>query len=102
MAGRSEVVPVTKIIPSQQLFSATESQLPGLYKNCLMNTSNMPTTLRAAVRIFPETKVISEDCQDLTIAVEVEGVLHNRRMRPDATIDVILLLDTRSVFLEDD
>jgi hypothetical protein len=56
-------------------------------------TSAMPTTLRAAVRIFPQTKILTQDTQDISVAVDVEGVIYNRKTLPDATIDVIFVVD---------
>lgn len=55
--------------------------------------SIIPTTLRAAVRVFPETKILTEDFQEFSVAVDVEGVLHNRRLLPDTTIDVVFVVD---------
>ena len=53
----------------------------------------LPTTLRAAVRLFPEVKVLTEEVQEITIAVDIEGVLHNRRPLADDAIDMIFLVD---------
>jgi hypothetical protein len=53
----------------------------------------MPTTLRVAVRVFPEVKILTEDVQELNVAVDIEGVLHNRKPLPDTTIDVIFVVD---------
>ncbi|KAH8730817.1 hypothetical protein GQ44DRAFT_420547 [Phaeosphaeriaceae sp. PMI808] len=55
--------------------------------------STIPTTLRAAIRIFPQVKYLSEDLQEFNAAVEVEGVLHNRDMPPNITLDVIFVVD---------
>jgi hypothetical protein len=55
--------------------------------------SVMPTTMRAAVRVFPEVKILIEDIQEISIAVDIEGVLHNRKPLPDITIDVIFVVD---------
>ena len=57
-------------------------------------SSSLPTTLKAVVRVLPETKVLkSEDQQDFWIAVEVEGVLHNRRALHDPSLDIVILID---------
>jgi transposase-like protein len=53
----------------------------------------MPTTIRAAVRIFPETKLLTNDYQEIKVAIEVEGVLHNREALPDTTVDIIFVVD---------
>ncbi|KAF1831534.1 hypothetical protein BDW02DRAFT_505028 [Decorospora gaudefroyi] len=55
--------------------------------------SEMPTTLRVAVKLYPEVKILTEDVQEFSIAVDVQGVLHNRKPLPDSTIDVIFLVD---------
>jgi hypothetical protein len=51
------------------------------------------TTLRAAVRIIPEAKSLTEERQDLTVAVELEGVLHNCSPLPKTSLDVIFVVD---------
>jgi hypothetical protein len=57
-------------------------------------SSDLPTTLKAVVRVLPETKVLkSENHQDFWIAVEVEGVLHNRRALHDPSLDIVILID---------
>lgn len=53
----------------------------------------IPTTLRAAIRIFPQVKLLTRDYEDFDVAVEVEGVLYNRTWLPDTTIDVIFVVD---------
>jgi hypothetical protein len=53
----------------------------------------LPTTLRAAIRIFPEVKVLTADIQDFSVAIEIEGVLSNRNALLDGTVDVIFLVD---------
>ncbi|KAF2036586.1 hypothetical protein EK21DRAFT_51494 [Setomelanomma holmii] len=53
----------------------------------------LPSTLRAAIRIFPEAKRLSDDLQNISIAVEVEGVLHNRQALKNTTVDVIFVVD---------
>lgn len=61
--------------------------------HALTKISMIPTTLRAAVRVIPETKILTEDVQEFSIAVDVEGVLHNRQPLPDTTIDVVFVVD---------
>ena len=57
-------------------------------------SSDLPTTLKAVVRILSETKVLkSEDHQDFLVAIEVEGVLHNRRDSHDSSLDIVILID---------
>jgi hypothetical protein len=58
-----------------------------------VSTSHLPTTLRAAVRLFPEVKLLTEEYQDIGIAIDIEGVLHNRKPLPDTSIDVIFVVD---------
>lgn len=57
------------------------------------DTETLPTTLKAAIRIFPEVKILSEDVQEFSIAVEIEGVLHNRNALSCVTIDVVFVID---------
>lgn len=58
----------------------------------------IPTTLRAAVKVFMEKKMITEDIQDIKIAVDIEGMPQNRRPLLDTAVDVIFLIDNRFVF----
>ena len=57
------------------------------------STPAVPSTLRAAIRVFSEVKVLTEDVEEFTIAIDIEGVLHNRKPLPDTNIDVIFLVD---------
>ncbi|KAF1845143.1 uncharacterized protein K460DRAFT_337025 [Cucurbitaria berberidis CBS 394.84] len=82
---------VMKLI-TKQLPSPTEDH-DNSDEHVLAKASKIPTTLRAAVRIFPEIKVLTEDLQEYSVAVDVEGVLHNRKPLPDTTIDVIFVVD---------
>jgi hypothetical protein len=59
------------------------------------------TTLRAAVRIIPEAKSLAGERQDLTVAVELEGVLHNRSPLPNTSLDVIFVVDNGYVSLHE-
>jgi hypothetical protein len=43
--------------------------------------------------MFPEAKVLTETVQEFSVAIEVEGVLHNRRDHLHAGIDVIFIID---------
>lgn len=53
-----------------------------------------PTTLRTAVKVFPEIVRLSEqEHEEFWVAVELEGALHNRIALPDNTIDVIIIVD---------
>ena len=58
-----------------------------------------PTILRAATRLFSEGKVLTKDVEDFTVAIDIEGVLHNRKPLPDTTIDVIFLVDNGYVLI---
>jgi len=79
---------ISKCIPSPTDFDheASEAQVSD-------STSHLPTTLRAAVRLFPEVKLLTEEYQDIGVAIEIEGVLHNRKPLPDTGIDVIFVVD---------
>jgi hypothetical protein len=59
------------------------------------STSLLPTTLRAAVRLFPEVNHITEEFQEFSVAIDIEGVLHHRKPLPDTGIDVIFVVDNR-------
>jgi hypothetical protein len=68
-----------------------------LPENRATATGTMPTTLRAAVRLFPEVKVLTNDSYEFNVAIEVEGVLYNRSTLSNDTIDVVLVVDNRYV-----
>lgn len=53
----------------------------------------LPTTLKPTIRMFPEVKLLTENSQELNLAIEIEGVLHSRGPREDPTIDVIFVVD---------
>lgn len=57
------------------------------------STSLLPTTLRAAVRLFPQVKLITNEFQEFSVAIDIEGVLYNRKPLPDTGIDVIFVVD---------
>jgi hypothetical protein len=78
---------------AKQLPPPTELYNEGYDTQVPDSPSTMPTTLRAAVRVFPEVKILSEDIQEISIAVDIEGVLHNRKPLHDTTIDVIFVVD---------
>ncbi|KAG9187489.1 hypothetical protein G6011_05360 [Alternaria panax] len=78
---------IAKRLPSpSDLDDDVEAQMPG-------SKSLLPTTLRAAIRMFPETKLVTEEFQELSVAIELEGVLYNRKPLPDTSIDVIFVVD---------
>lgn len=61
---------------------------------CMPNSPlALPTTLRAAISLFPDAKVLADDVQEVTVAIDIEGVLHNRRLLPETTIDVVFVVD---------
>jgi hypothetical protein len=58
------------------------------------DSDTSPTTLRAAVRILPEVKLLGDsEHQEFGVAIEIEAVLHNRKPLRDSSIDVIFLVD---------
>lgn len=59
----------------------------------------VPTILRAATRLFSDVKVLTKDVEDFTVAIDIEGVLHNRKPLPDTKIDVIFLVDNGYVLI---
>jgi hypothetical protein len=78
---------------AKQLPPPTELDHEGSNAHVPDGPSTMPTTLRAAVRVFSEVKLLTDDVQEINIAVDIEGVLHNRKPLPDTTIDVIFVVD---------
>ncbi|CAN9086940.1 unnamed protein product [Alternaria alternata] len=79
---------IAKRLPSPTDFDhdASDAQVSG-------STSLLPTTLRAAIRLFPEEKLVTEEYQELSVAIDIEGVLYNRTPLPDTGIDVIFVVD---------
>ncbi|EMD93508.1 hypothetical protein COCC4DRAFT_58864 [Bipolaris maydis ATCC 48331] len=53
----------------------------------------LPNTLRAAIRLFPDAKVLTEDVQEVTVAIDIEGTLHNQRSLSETAIDVVFVVD---------
>jgi hypothetical protein len=72
--------------------SPTEDEIQ-LLDDRPMEAGSMPTTLRAAIRIFPEVKMLTAEVQEVSVATEVEGVLHNCNGLANGTIDVVFLID---------
>jgi hypothetical protein len=64
-----------------------------LREDQLSGPGALPTTLRATIRVFPEVKILSRDIQEFSIAVEIEGVLHNRYALACTTLDVVFVVD---------
>lgn len=58
------------------------------------DTSTLPSTLKVAVTMLPESKMLSiERYQDMWISVDVQGVIHNQRPLADASINLVFLVD---------
>ena len=74
-----------------------EHELP---ENQAMKAAMIPTTLQAAIRMFPQFKVLTEDQQEISVAIEIEGVLHNRTTLPSMTVDVIFVVDNGYVLVK--
>lgn len=53
----------------------------------------LPTVLRAAISLFPDAKVLTRDIEEITVAIDIEGVLHNRRTLANTAIDVVFVVD---------
>jgi len=53
----------------------------------------LPTTLQAAVRIYTDKKVLASKTEEIDVAIDIEGVLHNSRPLSDTLIDVIFIVD---------
>jgi hypothetical protein len=64
-----------------------------LREDQLSGPEALPTTLKAAIRVFPEVKILSEDLQEFSIAIEIEGVLHNRSALTCTTVDMVFVVD---------
>lgn len=79
---------------AERLPSPVGYRLDDLETTNVDGRGNAPTTLRAAVRVFSEVTMLSqEEEQEFWIAVEVEGALHNRELLSNSTIDVIFVVD---------
>jgi hypothetical protein len=75
---------------------ADEHELPSVGPQ---GSEVMPTILKAAVRMFPQVKILAEELQEISVAMEIEGVLcGDRGPLPDVTIDVIFVVDNGYVF----
>ncbi len=53
----------------------------------------LPTTLRPAIRLFPQVKLLTDEFQEISVAIDIEGVLYNRKPLPNTEIDVIFVVD---------
>jgi hypothetical protein len=82
---------------AQRLPTEAEDEQENIHSQVL-KADEMPTTLRAAVRMFPEVKVLTSELQDMTVAVEIEGTLHNRSTSPLVTVDVVFIIDNGYVY----
>lgn len=51
------------------------------------------STVAATVKITPEVKLLTKEDQTFWIAIEVEGVLHNKRTLSDQAVDVVFIID---------
>jgi hypothetical protein len=76
----------------RRLPSPTDDELE-LPDDQYIEVATMPTTLRAAIRLFPEVRILTAEVQEFSVAIEVEGVLQNRNALPNETIDVVFLVD---------
>jgi hypothetical protein len=79
---------MTKRLPSSGDYNQDQPAI-----DAMTEITAVPTTLQAAVRIFPETKILAKDYGEFNVAVEVEGVLYNRHPLSDTTVDVIFIVD---------
>jgi hypothetical protein len=58
----------------------------------------IPSTLKAAVRILPETKLLqTAEHQEFWVGVELVGVMHNRHEFANPSIDFVFVIDNRLV-----
>ncbi|KAL5374810.1 hypothetical protein DPSP01_011646 [Paraphaeosphaeria sporulosa] len=54
----------------------------------------MPLTLKTTINVLSEIKVFGpEQSQEFWASIEIEGVLHNRRILVDSNIDVVFVVD---------
>jgi hypothetical protein len=49
--------------------------------------------LRPAIRLFPQVKLLADEFQEISVAIDIEGVLYNRKPLPNTEIDVIFVVD---------
>ncbi|KAL1801343.1 hypothetical protein ACET3X_001685 [Alternaria dauci] len=78
---------------AKRLPSPTDFDHEGSDAQLSSSSSLLPTTLRAVIRVFPEEKLVTEEVQELSVAIDIEGVLYNRKPLPDTGIDVIFVID---------
>ncbi|KAI2476812.1 Ubiquitin-protein ligase [Pyrenophora tritici-repentis] len=52
-----------------------------------------PSLLKPEVKVFSEVRILTKEVEDFTVAIDIEGVLHNRKLLPDTSIDVICVVD---------
>ncbi|KAF2706945.1 hypothetical protein K504DRAFT_470937 [Pleomassaria siparia CBS 279.74] len=57
-------------------------------------SDGLPTTLKASIRIVSEVKLLStQHSEEFWVAVEIEGMLHNRRPLQDTSLDFVFVID---------
>jgi hypothetical protein len=66
---------------------------PELQEGHLLEAGTLPITTRAAIRTFAEVKTLTNNVPEFSVAVEIEGVLQNRKATSWATIDVVFVVD---------
>jgi hypothetical protein len=94
---------VTRLAPivgqiTKHLSSTVQHQHNRKQPRPAAESDTLPTTLQAAVRILPEVRSLSNsEHQEFEIAIEIEAVLHNRKLLRDSSIDVVFVIDNASV-----
>lgn len=57
-------------------------------------SSTTPTTVKAAIDMLPEVKLLQPDGdQDIWVSVEIAGLLHDSQKLSDPRIDVVFIID---------
>ncbi|PVI04097.1 hypothetical protein DM02DRAFT_586576 [Periconia macrospinosa] len=75
-------------------FDARQLQIETMQQK--QHNPELVSVLKAGIRIIPEDKILNnEDVQDMWVAVEVEGMCHNRQRLADESIDVAFIVDNR-------
>lgn len=103
MLGRDSATKLAPIVGQITKHLSSTIQYQHNRKECQLaaDSNALPTTLRAAVRILPEVKLLgNSEYQEFEIAIEVEAVLHNRKPLRDSSIDVIFVIDNASVDID--
>lgn len=78
---------------AQRLPQLPEYDQQALTFQAAANPQGLPTTLRAAATIFTSKKVLNAETEEIDVAIDIEGMLHNGRSLPETSLDIIFVVD---------